>query len=470
MLRNLIWRAVGDRRRPDRPAPAARAAPRFDRPHPPQGGPVAAALGARPRCPRKQHTRWPLRRRERSSWWPRRPRCSAGRSSCRGRWRGGAGATCVWRCCRIAPTTPIPRLSRACTRRSTRRSSERWWRRLAARAAFGGLRGAARRCATARAVASVAVRVLPRRAGRGIIESALRAAYPNVRLLAAPEALEPPPVLLRLKKHRGFIRRTATAERYERDTQPTVDGLLRAMAATSGPHASDRPDAGAGRRRVAGEGDVQAQGGGAEPRAARARRDARPLDRGGGRAARRPRDPASGAVLRGHQGAGARTASDSERIAGALRARPRREPADRARHAGAPRAARTLRAGACDAARATPSAGLLRDVFAAGRAGRALAASRASSSRPCRWRAARCRSPRPRPRSCGPASGCGTLRDALGPVSIHRRAAAPERRRAGHRRAGQVELPRRERRGGSPPRALRGDRAGSRRATPRRPR
>ncbi len=64
------------------------------------------------------------------------------------------------------------------------------------------------------------------------------------------------------------------------------------------------------------------------------------------------------------------------------------------------------------------------------------------------------------------ALGSGTLRDALAARLDPPRAAPPEHRRARGRRAGQVELPRRDRRRGSAPRALRRDRARSRRATP----
>src|SRR5205807_6290407 len=55
------------------------------------------------------------------------------------------------------------------------------------------------------------------------------------RLVRSDEDPQPPAVLLRLRKHAGFIRRTATAERFERDPQPAVDGLLRAMSAALGP-------------------------------------------------------------------------------------------------------------------------------------------------------------------------------------------------------------------------------------------
>src|SRR6185437_5701061 len=53
----------------------------------------------------------------------------------------------------------------------------------------------------------------------------------------ASEPLEEmlPPVVLRLHKHASFIRRTATAWPFERDPQPPVEALLRAMAAAREP-------------------------------------------------------------------------------------------------------------------------------------------------------------------------------------------------------------------------------------------
>ncbi len=106
---------------------------------------------------------------------------------------------------------------------------ERWWRRAlrgqpsASLEAWTGEHGAwlALSCAPARAAAA---------------RAAMQLAYPNV-LVEKREArrAQPPPVLLRLKKRTGFIRRIATPGRFERDAQPAMDGMLRAMAACAGP-------------------------------------------------------------------------------------------------------------------------------------------------------------------------------------------------------------------------------------------
>ncbi len=108
--------------------------------------------------------------------------------------------------------------------------AERWWRRalrgqpsLSLEAWFeeGGGGWLALSCPPGRVAAA---------------RAALQAAYPNLRVLEREEEhAHPPTVLLRLKKHAGFIRRTATPGRFDRDAQPAMDGLLRAMAAGRAP-------------------------------------------------------------------------------------------------------------------------------------------------------------------------------------------------------------------------------------------
>jgi hypothetical protein len=69
------------------------------------------------------------------------------------------------------------------------------------------------------------------------VESALRAAYPNVRLGPVPHRVGAAPALLRLKKHRAFLWRTATVAgaRFEREPPPAMNRLLTAMAAGGQP-------------------------------------------------------------------------------------------------------------------------------------------------------------------------------------------------------------------------------------------
>jgi len=68
------------------------------------------------------------------------------------------------------------------------------------------------------------------------IEAALQVAYPNLRIERCGERPGRPPFLLRLRKHRPFIGRAAGAiERYEREPEPLMDRLLTAMGATAEP-------------------------------------------------------------------------------------------------------------------------------------------------------------------------------------------------------------------------------------------
>jgi len=111
---------------------------------------------------------------------------------------------------------------------------ERWWRRVLRGQPSAALEVWFEGCgAGGRPGAWLAVTCPAGRAAA--LEPVLRAAYPNARLVAADRDARPPAVLLRLRKHAGFIRRTSTADRFERDPEPSVDGLLRAMSAAPGP-------------------------------------------------------------------------------------------------------------------------------------------------------------------------------------------------------------------------------------------
>jgi hypothetical protein len=68
-----------------------------------------------------------------------------------------------------------------------------------------------------------------------LIEAALRSAYPNCRLEGF--ALEPgsPPYIVRLKKQSSFIKRARLIDRYEHDTAPAVNRLITTMAACGVP-------------------------------------------------------------------------------------------------------------------------------------------------------------------------------------------------------------------------------------------
>jgi Replication-relaxation len=68
-----------------------------------------------------------------------------------------------------------------------------------------------------------------------MIETALRSAYPNCRLRLALQPLGPPPVVLRLKKQAGFIKRVKTLEYIEHRREPPVNRLMNVMAACAEP-------------------------------------------------------------------------------------------------------------------------------------------------------------------------------------------------------------------------------------------
>ena len=325
---------------------------------------------------------------------------------------------------------------------------------VAERTAFGGARGADRAVRTGR---GTPVDQLPRTAGhrrrvrdaRRLSECAAGHGGRTERAAGRPAEAEKAPRLH--PPHRDL--------RAPRARRPAGD---RRVAAHDGGDGTARPgpdrvDPGAERRRMAREGAVQAPRGGAEPRAAPASRHARPLDGRGRGAARGPRHTAPAAVLLRPAGGRSRPSClRADRLRAARRGQ--REPPDRARHGCASRPARPLRDGASSAARATRCRRFTRGVFALDRAGGALASAldRLHDSSLCARRAsARARAaldPAPPQRARHAAR---RVRAGLDPP----RAAQAEHRRARSRRAGQVQLPGGDRRRGSPPGALRGDRA-----------
>ncbi len=68
-----------------------------------------------------------------------------------------------------------------------------------------------------------------------IVEAALRGAYPNCRLTRALCAPGVPPCVLRLKKHSPFTKRAKQLDRFEHDRAPTVNRLITTLAACHAP-------------------------------------------------------------------------------------------------------------------------------------------------------------------------------------------------------------------------------------------
>jgi hypothetical protein len=65
----------------------------------------------------------------------------------------------------------------------------------------------------------------------GMVEAALRAAYPNCRLAGERQLLGFAPTVLRLKKHAEFIKRAKVLDRFEHEREPGMNRLMTVMGA-----------------------------------------------------------------------------------------------------------------------------------------------------------------------------------------------------------------------------------------------
>jgi hypothetical protein len=68
-----------------------------------------------------------------------------------------------------------------------------------------------------------------------MVEAALRGAYPNCRLRPDPRPVGAPPVVLRLKKHAEFIKRVKVLDRFEHEREPAVNRLMTVMGTCARP-------------------------------------------------------------------------------------------------------------------------------------------------------------------------------------------------------------------------------------------
>jgi Replication-relaxation len=112
-----------------------------------------------------------------------------------------------------------------------KRLLRRWWRRLL----FGQPSAAlevhhTRDGGTAHAWLAVCCE---RRSG-AMVQAALRAAYPNCRVHDHGSRLKAPPTLLRLKKRAEFIKRVKVLDRFAHEREPPMNRLLTAMSACPG--------------------------------------------------------------------------------------------------------------------------------------------------------------------------------------------------------------------------------------------
>jgi hypothetical protein len=250
------------------------------------------------------------------------------------------------------------------------------------------------------------------------VEAALQVAYPNMRLGRAREEPGSPPCLMRLKKRRPFVSRAAGGlERFEREPEPMMDRLLSAMAATSLPgivqlSLTPAPLSFQGfarwlyKHREAELGRRRAESG--------SRHERSMLDdlelRGGLEIQHRPLFFADIRVVAPNRRA-------CEQIASVLRAqRGENELVTRTtafRHGALGGYARRILRG-----EGNPLPGLLRGVFATNELAALWQLPSADYTRVPFSRSGLPLAPAP-PEVLRPLAGRGTLRDALGPVSIH---------------------------------------------------
>jgi hypothetical protein len=107
-----------------------------------------------------------------------------------------------------------------------KRLSRRWWRRL-----FQGQPSISLEVHNAGGTAWLAV-TCPRGL-EGMVEAALRTAYPNCRLIAERQLVGSPPTVLRLKKHAELIKRAKVLDRFEHEREPRINRLMTVMGACS---------------------------------------------------------------------------------------------------------------------------------------------------------------------------------------------------------------------------------------------
>ncbi len=112
-----------------------------------------------------------------------------------------------------------------------KRLLRRWWRRLA----FGQPSLSVEVHHTGGAAHSAWLAITCIEGQQRIVEASLQAAYPNCRLSALERQVGVPPTVLRLKKHHEFIKRVNALEDFERRFEPPIDRLLTVMAACGEP-------------------------------------------------------------------------------------------------------------------------------------------------------------------------------------------------------------------------------------------
>jgi hypothetical protein len=105
-----------------------------------------------------------------------------------------------------------------------KRMLRRWWRRLLHGQPSVGLE-------VHHAHGTVWLAVVFPTGARDMVQAALRTAYPNCRLDPAPQLSSSPPTVLRLKKHGQFIKRAKLLDHFAHEREPAMNRLMTVMSA-----------------------------------------------------------------------------------------------------------------------------------------------------------------------------------------------------------------------------------------------
>jgi hypothetical protein len=108
-----------------------------------------------------------------------------------------------------------------------KRLLRRWWRRL-----FQGQPSVA--LEVHHAGGTVWLAVTCPRGYEGMVQAALRTAYPNCRLAPEVQLVGFSPSVLRLKKHGEFIKRAKLLDRFEHEREPRMNRLMTVLGASGG--------------------------------------------------------------------------------------------------------------------------------------------------------------------------------------------------------------------------------------------
>jgi Replication-relaxation len=108
-----------------------------------------------------------------------------------------------------------------------KRLLRRWWRRLLQGQPSVALE-------VHHAGGTVWLAVTCPRGGEEMVQAALRTAYPNCRLVRERQLIGSVPVVLRLKKHAEFIKRAKVLDRFAHEREPAMNRLMTVLGASGG--------------------------------------------------------------------------------------------------------------------------------------------------------------------------------------------------------------------------------------------